>query len=313
MEKYIRGCVDSIISQTYGNLEIILVDDGSPDGCPDICDAYARADSRIRVIHKENGGVSDARNTALDICSGEYITFIDGDDRAFPDYVELLYRLILDTGCDISVCRAENVIEGCPKPPLARRGSGRTYIFSALESLERMLYQRDFDTCACGKMYKRGLFESVRYPKDVLYEDMATTYKLLSMCGRVAYADRAGYYYLHRPDGITGMPFEERKMRLLDICDEMIMFVEERYPDISGAARCRALSAGFHIYLQIPPFKPEYAGERARARAYIYRYRAGVPGDPRARLKTRLAALCSYAHPDLLRLPARLLKGVLVR
>ncbi len=106
VEPYIRECLDSVINQTYRNLEIILVDDGSPDGCPKICDEYAENDSRIKVVHKENGGLSDARNKGLDVASGEYITFVDSDDVVHKAYVEFLYDNLKKTNSDVSVCQS---------------------------------------------------------------------------------------------------------------------------------------------------------------------------------------------------------------
>ena len=103
VENYIKKCVDSILSQTYKNLEIILVDDGSPDNCPQICDEYAQKDNRIKVIHKENGGLSDARNAGIDISKGKFITFIDSDDYIEKDYVEVLYNSIKENASDMAI------------------------------------------------------------------------------------------------------------------------------------------------------------------------------------------------------------------
>ena len=104
VERYLDKCIGSIVKQTYTNLEIILVDDGSPDNCPQMCDEWAKKDARIRVIHKENGGLSDARNAALDICTGTYVVFVDSDDYVHPEYVSYLYEMIVQHNADLAVC-----------------------------------------------------------------------------------------------------------------------------------------------------------------------------------------------------------------
>ena len=114
VEAYLDPCVESIVNQTYRNLEIILVDDGSPDRCPEMCDAWAAKDSRIKVVHKKNGGASDARNAGLDVFLGDYVTFIDADDLVASDMVEVLFKGCVDNGADVSMCALQNFSENAP-------------------------------------------------------------------------------------------------------------------------------------------------------------------------------------------------------
>ena len=109
VELYLKECIDSVLNQTYKNMEIILVDDGSDDNCPNICDAYKKKDSRIQVIHKKNGGLSDARNAGIEIAKGEYICFIDSDDVIHPSFLQILYEDLIETGSDMSICHYEKV------------------------------------------------------------------------------------------------------------------------------------------------------------------------------------------------------------
>lgn len=163
VEKYLRRCVDSIFCQSYHNLEVWLVDDGSPDGCPAICDEYAQKDKRIHVIHKPNGGLSDARNVAIDVATGEYITFIDSDDYVTPDYVSTLYALIERYKAQMSIASWHIFPEGdTPTMPAVKV---KEFKMDRNTALSNMFYQKGFDVSACVKMYHRSLFEGIRYPK----------------------------------------------------------------------------------------------------------------------------------------------------
>ncbi|MCS2696490.1 glycosyltransferase [Phocaeicola dorei] len=157
MEEYLPKCIESILNQTYRNLEILLVDDGSPDNCGRICDEYAAKDSRIRIIHKKNGGLSDARNAALDVMTGEYVTFIDSDDYVSDDYVEYLYKIIKESGVKLSVSSYQTFVDDssaeiCTNNPLFVK------IVHTNDALTGMFYQQIFDTSAWAKMYHRSLF-----------------------------------------------------------------------------------------------------------------------------------------------------------
>ena len=157
VEAYLRRCVDSVLAQTYTQTEVILVDDGSPDGCPAICDAYAREDGRVRVIHQENAGLSGARNAGIEAAKGAWLSFVDSDDYLAPEFLERLYRACVDTGSEMSVCRWEYVRGEQPVP---ERGSGKLEVCSGREMLAR-LYQPDgaYFVVAWNKLYRRELFQ----------------------------------------------------------------------------------------------------------------------------------------------------------
>lgn len=156
VEKHLQRCVDSILSQSYHNLEVWLDDDGSPDGCPTICDEYARKDNRGKIIHKKNGGLSDARNVAIDVVSGEYICFVDSDDYVAPTYVETLYSLIEKYHTKASIINPVAIDEDGYLTHSFQHDE-QEYCWSADETLEQMFYQNKFDTIACGKLYHRSL------------------------------------------------------------------------------------------------------------------------------------------------------------
>ena len=155
VEQYLPKCIDSILNQTYQNLEVWLVDDGSPDRCGEICDEYAKKDTRIKVIHKKNGGLADARNVALDVMTGEYVVCVDSDDYISPTHIEGLYRLIEKYGADISVNTFCPFYEGSSPNPSPK--SAKVWALDGLHATEMMFYQEHFDNTAWGKMYKASL------------------------------------------------------------------------------------------------------------------------------------------------------------
>lgn len=226
VEAYLKRCVDSLRSQTYANLEIILVDDGSPDGCPAICDSYAEQDGRIRVIHQKNAGLSGARNAGIDIAKGEYLAFVDSDDYVSPDFIRSMYELLQETGCAIAQCRFAYV-QG---EPLKSEPSSSVRIYRG-ESLMEQLYgpeeEATYFVVAWNKLYRRELFEQIRYPLGRIHEDEATTYRLFHAGKKLAFLDRALYgYYTENAGSITSV-FSEKRLQWLDAHEERIIFLRE--------------------------------------------------------------------------------------
>ena len=174
VEKYIAQCLDSIINQTYKNLEIILVDDGSPDACPKLCDEYSKIDKRIKVIHKKNGGLSDARNVGIDICKGNYITFVDSDDWIEKDMIEQLYSLINKFSADISIC---NFLRTSDEKMKIFNKNEKIKCYNKYEAIRELLKGHKIQDYAWNKMYKKEVFYNIRYPKGRNMEDKGTTYK----------------------------------------------------------------------------------------------------------------------------------------
>lgn len=225
VEQYLRECIDSIVSQTYSNLDIILVDDGSLDKCPEICDEYKQKDNRIRVIHKNNGGLSDARNAGLDIATGEYISFIDSDDVVSKRFIELLYKPFLhNENIGVSLCKFKPFYgDKCGQSTeekfferidldllLSQNSSLNTYLSMECNS-------------ACNKLYRRRLFNNVRYPKGKIYEDVFTTYKVLFNAGEIYRTASQLYFYRIRLGSIMGAKsFSLDYLNLVDAIHETI-------------------------------------------------------------------------------------------
>lgn len=249
VETYLAKCVDSILAQTYTNLEIFLVNDGSSDCCGKLCDEYAKEDKRIKVIHKKNGGLSDARNVAIDVTTGEFITFIDSDDYVTDDYIMTLYSLIEKYECKVSIALYNTFVEGS-KPKVVNRVY-REDCQTNIKAIEEMFYQEKYDTASWAKLYHSSLFATgIRYPKGIVYEDLATTYLLIFQSDKVAFCNRRIYNYLLRRDSIEGSSFSSKKMdSALKVCELM-----ESHLDILGkvmqAYQCRMMSFFFIFYLK---------------------------------------------------------------
>lgn len=213
-ELYLRKCVDSLINQTYTNLEIILVDDGSPDGCPQICDEYAAKDSRIKVIHKENGGVSKARNSALDIATGKYFGFIDSDDWAEPKMFEVLYDVLSLSNADISIISyTTNDTVNDDEPPC------EVQILSPLEARIEMHKGNKFGGYMTTKLVKRELFEGIRFPENItICEDLALSGSLFERCQTVAYTPYKGYHYIQHETSELHRKVKETDWSVQEAC-----------------------------------------------------------------------------------------------
>lgn len=204
VEPYLRRCLDSIVNQSYTNLEIILVDDGSPDGCPKICDEYANKDNRIVVIHKENGGLSSARNSGLDICKGEYISFIDSDDWVSPKYIDILLKNLLDNKADLAIANYTKT----SKPYILEAPEKKRIIPEILQPIQAVKKLWSTDAIAFGtawaKLAKISLYQNIRFPEGLIHEDDYTSYKLLYTSSRTVFLRISLYYYFQRNDSIMG-------------------------------------------------------------------------------------------------------------
>ena len=230
VEKYLQRCIDSLISQTYKNIEIILVDDGSPDSCGSICDKNAIKDKRIRVIHKSNGGLSSARNAGLDVCSGDYIMFVDSDDWVEPDFCKDAYASITSYGVDLSVFgyyefRNDKKIVFCtPKPRIA----------DSEEALKLILQMDDVVyNFAWNKIYHKRLFNKLRYPEGRLYEDQGTTYKAISSAKKIYISNSILYNYDRRHESITSASNTPKDINdKFDLWYERLIFLKKYHPSL---------------------------------------------------------------------------------
>ena len=295
VEPYLRQCLDSVINQTYRNLEIILVDDGSPDNCGVICDVYASKDKRICVIHKENGGLSSARNAGLDICKGEYISFIDSDDFISPYFIEILYCGIKLYDSEISALRYwDSFIDEQEKEIHLAETSDDCKMSKCTpyEAIRLIMYQRIPNGVPFG-LYKREIFSDIRFPIGWLYEDAATTHKACMNAKQMTLIDAHLYAYRLSPNSIMRSKFSQKKLISITVAEQIIDDLCSYDIRLKDAAYSRALSLNYHIFLEIPLDDKESLTKVWKS---IKKYRSVVLRDksPDVRLKDRMGAMISY-------------------
>ncbi len=232
-EEYLERCVNSILNQSYKNLEIILVDDESPDNCPELCEKFKTMDNRVVVIHKKNGGLSDARNAGIEIATGKYISFVDSDDYIESDYIQVLYDLIKKYKSKISMVDINRRFDS---GKIINNSNNQEFVLNQKEFFEKMLYgERDFDNSASAKLYETALFNDVRYPVGRLYEDTATTYKIILKCNEIPVKSVPLYNYMIRATSIVQCSFNEKKLQIIESTKEMTNAVKKKYPDLENA------------------------------------------------------------------------------
>ena len=244
VEPYLSKCIDSIRNSTLQDMEIILVDDGSPDRCGQICDEYAAIDSRIRVIHKENGGLSSARNAGLDIARGELIGFVDSDDWIEPDMYEFLYNNLVKEDADISVCGILNhrgkSVNPLGDPSISAVASGH-------DAMQIYLMNGTIGNATWNKLYRRKMYSQVRFPVGRIFEDGFIMPSLIDSASRVVYDLTPKYHYLRRADSLSAQYYRPELRDYVDVFAHIYSYVRERYPDLSEQARAYYVWAHFYV------------------------------------------------------------------
>ena len=232
VEKYLNRCIESIVNQTYKNLEIILVDDGSPDNCPQICDQWKEKDNRIKVIHKENGGLSDARNAGLDIAQGEYIAFVDSDDYIHVRMYETLINVLLEKDCDIVQCDFSKVTDGqhINDDPL----DYKIKEYNVKEALYSLINENPLKQVVWNKLYKKYIFDTLKFEVGKLNEDDFFTYQAFDKCKKICSINVSLYYYLVRNTSIMGEKFNIRRLDGLEARTNRYNFLKEKYIDLAS-------------------------------------------------------------------------------
>ena len=242
VEPYLKKCVDSILTQTHKNLEIILVDDGSPDNCGAICDEYAAKDSRIRVIHKPNGGLSDARNAGMKIMTGQYVAFVDSDDWIEPNMYSSLLGLITRFEADMAFGGVADDLETDGNVTTVRTSdySATPFAEDKISAMRRYFHG---SWAAWDKLYKAELFEGIVYPVEEINEDEAIVLHLLNRCERVCYTNEIFYHYMRRigSNSITSTSFSPKKLAWVKHCRDNLAFIRSHHPllELDAAKRYR--------------------------------------------------------------------------
>lgn len=293
VKDYLEECVESILAQTYPNIEIVLVDDGSTDGCSTICDRYAAENGHVKSVHRENGGLSAARNTGIRECGGDYVGFIDSDDYISPVFYEALYRAIARSGAEMATVRYGVDFFDDEEPKLGSNvDAAREYeLLTEEQYQEEILYQKSW-AGAVWRLYTRELVEKVYFPEGLYYEDDETAYRFAHECEKVAVLKATDLYaYRQRPTGIMRGAFNLKKMEsCLEITRRMRAKMAEWYPQLSNATCSRCFAICRVVFSQIP--KEDKTAQLTMWKE-LQKYSTTVIHDPRARKKEKMAASIS--------------------
>lgn len=287
VEKYLRRCLRSIYEQTYKNIEIVLVDDGSTDVSLQLLEEYAKKDSRAKIIRQKNMGLSAARNTGIRYSKGEYLTFIDSDDYVTHDYVEYMYKLLEQNNfsSSLALCSLMNTF---PNGRSKNMGNNEERIISGKECIEMMCYHNLVDTCAYAKLGKRELYDEHFFPVGKLFEDIGSTYKLFEQCRTVACGFKAKYFYSIKENSIVTSKFKPSKLDLLEMTDQMAQSVNTIYPDLAEATARRQVYARFSTLNQTLG-EPSTKMIQRKLKEYIVAHKSAILNNPKAPRRDKIA------------------------
>ena len=252
VEKYLDQCVESIINQTYSNLEIILVDDGSPDNCPKMCDEWAKRDSRIKVVHKENGGLSDARNAGMKVATGDCVSFIDSDDYVSVDFFQTLLDVMIQEKSDIVECDLVKFYEDSPIENI--EFSQEINTFDTEKSMSMLISENEFHQHVWNKLYKADVALNIPFAKDKLNEDEFWTYLVFGQAQKVSKIKKPMYYYLQRSGSIMGSGYSLRRLDALEGRRNRQKYIEKNFPSLALQAKIDLYGACMFAYQSVLKF-----------------------------------------------------------
>lgn len=287
---YLEECLDSVVGQTYRNLEIIVVDDGSTDGSGAVCDEYAKKDGRIQVIHQPNRGLSVARNVGLDVAKGDHISFVDSDDAVSPVFIEAL----LSAGADVAQCASCRNAEGLNRE---NRRPAFEYLTN-VEASERLQFDSTGDaTVVWNKLYRRGLFDTIRFPEGKQHEDEFVTYRVLWDAGQVAVTVEPLYYYRQRFGSTTNRGFSRGSLDAIEALEDRSMFYRAQEEDylavLTDAVACHRLRNIKRVIDRALP------GEASFWRERMHRHYAAVMMCPQVSVQKKVALTIQMISPKL--------------
>lgn len=252
VEAYLPKCIESIIHQTYHDLEILLVDDGSPDKCGEICDQYAHRDNRIHVIHKENGGVACARNDGIEYASGEYISFIDSDDWIAENAYEILYQGLKQYDADCAVGRCVTVIEKNGALIPKKNSNSTVRCETASEAMKHVLLS---GSAIWNRLFKREVFQQIRFPLGRINDDEVVALHAYAECKNIVFLNQDTYYYRIRQNSITTSKFSIRNVDCYYNSVDNLDFIRQRAPELIPCAEYKYIKAMLYCYVNLRKLK----------------------------------------------------------
>lgn len=300
VEKYLEKCVNSIISQTYPNIELVLVDDGSTDNSGKICDDLKKNDQRIKVVHKENGGLSSARNAGINESTGAYYGFIDSDDFIDKEMFSTLYEAIKRTGKDIASCGRYVDVFGqyCVEEFVL----GKERVFSREEAIAEVLLLEKVDVSACDKLYKNTLFETVRYPEGQISEDAAVIFDLLDKSNGVVHVGKPFYHYVFRKNSITKSSYSARKHDVITNIKSIDSFISQKHPSLMTESRIYACICSAALIMDMKKDNSSIKKYPEHYKDYNYYFNRGFfeavkCSEIKKKMKVRLIAIKTHTLP----------------
>lgn len=307
VEDYLEKCIESILAQSITNFELILIDDGSPDECGKICDSYASKDNRIKVVHKQNEGLSAARNSGLDIAEGDYVGFVDSDDWIHEKMYEILLTLLIDNNADIAQCEFIRTFDEEETTDNSQNNTIET--FNNIESLKNIYNKKAISTVVSwNKLYKRELFEYIRFPKGKIHEDEFTTHKLLYKSKKLVYTNKVLYFYRQTPNSIMNSKFNKKRLDILDAMQERLEFAELIQNEIFinetlQKYMFRLVSFYYKCKKEIPEEKDMIKNIKKRSDLLFFKYYINSKSKIRSKIKYGIFYLFPnlYIHIDSLK------------
>lgn len=299
-ETYLAPCLDSVLEQSYRNLEIIVINDGSTDFSLEILQKYSEKDDRIKFYNHDNEGLSVARNRGLDLATGDYITFLDSDDMLLPRSLEVMVKMIEKYSVDIVEGR---VIRGKTHGNISPPKIYHPKVYSSQEAISRVLYQKELLPSACGKLYKTSLFDNLRFEKGIIYEDLDIFYKLYDKAIKILWIDFPVYFY-RDTDGSIINTWKIQRLDVLKVTERLEEYIKEKYPDLLPAAKDRRLSANFNMYSLCSLY-----GETEKANEcweVIKSHRKISLFNSKVRLKNKAGILLSYLGKNFFKFFAKI-------
>lgn len=299
VEKYLPRCIESVLNQTYKDIEIIFVDDGTKDKSGAMCDEYAPYNDNIKVIHKENGGLSSARNAGIEVATGDAIFFLDSDDYLSNGCIEKMVALMEEKDADISIIQMKYIPEN-ENDACAKNEKETVVVMNSKKAIEESLYQKMYTCCAPAKLYKRSVIGSIRFPVGRISEDLATCHLFLDQANRIVCSNYYGYYYRQHKSSIMHV-FNSKRMDALEWALGIEQFCKDNYPCILGAAYCRTFNVAIHLILELPSSGEMHDRFYQRIWRQVKRTRIKTLFDIKARNREKAAAILSFFGEKLLK------------
>lgn len=304
-DKTLKKTMQCILNQTYEPLEIILVDDDSRDTSWKLCRWYECKHSNVSSYHKKNGGAASARNYGVAKSSGEYLCFIDADDLVTADYIEFLYKMIVECGVDISICGYQKFFDANNIKKISE--DCKTEVMGKQEAISCILYRKKLSSSPCFKLMKREVFMRNPFPEGMLFEDLAVVYKWFDSVDSIAYNSSKKYYYLQHEGSSMHSDFNPKKWDLIIISKEILKFINKNYPNLRKGAEARLFVSAIQMMRDIP-MERAYHNQRKELKKYICRYRKSVFRDASCTMTTRILALLSFLSIYIIKYAAILYK-----